>query len=308
VTVAADKAAAAVLFARAGLEALPAWVFRGRSHPSAQHLARVVGSGVLMVRTASADEDRNLPRLAGADADAAAAWIGDLSPELDVIVQPYAEVVFSVEMACYGDGVVLAEVIPGIWELDARAEPVTVTLGLPEEQGGVEVAWPGQAQPAKFHSLETGYQWWSVAAQDWQIAEVAAWIRAHRAGLRAVMHIYGVPVGIKLHHAAGYGLSPQNIRTSVPVVPGHRKGDGAGAGDGRGFVVVDNVTQVLAGNVPDGHLVLDVRLAREDHQVLDLVIARLQEAGVDVVWLRSGLLSHLAITLREAGMEVRRAE
>jgi hypothetical protein len=309
----AGKADAAALFARAGLEGLPARVFRAESRPTAQALAQAVGPGPLMVRTATTDEARNLPRIAGVDAAAAASWIRALPAGLEVIVQPYAQVVYSAEMAVYDDGQMLAEIIAGIWELDAQAVPVTVLARRGEPE--IQVTWPAEPQVARFHSLGAGYEWRPVAAQDWQVSEVVAWFQDHPTGLQAVADAYGCPAGIKLHHAAGYGLSPQNVRTDVPVLPSAAGSTGTSATSGGraepppAFVVLDDVAGLLeASSVPDGQLVLDVSLAREDHPVLDRLIGRLQQAGVRVVWLRSGLLSHLAITLREAGMEVRRAD
>jgi hypothetical protein len=306
------QADAAVLFAQAGLEGLPARVFRAGDRPAAQALAQAMGPGALMVRTAATGEARNLPRIAGVDAAAAASWILDLPAGLDVIVQPYAQVVYSAEIAIYDGGLMLAEIIPGIWELDARAVPVNVLAR--RDEPAIRVTWPTEPQAAKFHSREAGYGWRNVVAEDWEVAEVTTWFRHHQAGLQAITAACGCPAGIKLHHAAGYGLSPQNVRTGVPVLPAAPGGTRTGAipcggEDAPAFVVVGDIAGLLdSGGVPAGRLVLDLSLAREDHPVLDRLAERLQQAGVRVVWLRSGLLSHLAITLREAGMEVRRAD
>jgi hypothetical protein len=54
-------------------------------------------------------------------------------------------------------------------------------------------------------------------------------------------------------------------------------------------------------------VVLTVAAAREDAASLDRLIGRMVGAGVEVAYLESGLLSHTAIALREAGIRVRRA-
>jgi hypothetical protein len=51
---------------------------------------------------------------------------------------------------------------------------------------------------------------------------------------------------------------------------------------------------------------LTVSAAREDAASLDRLIGRMARVGVKVAYLESGLLSHTAIALREAGIIVRR--
>jgi hypothetical protein len=327
----ASKADVAELLAAVGLEALPATVFRSGRRPVADDLTSIVaaptgpgGLGIpgLMVRTSTAGEERNLPRAAGLDPAAAAAWIRDLAPELDVIVQPYVAVIYSAEIAVY-DGVILAELVPGIWELDTAAVPATLrlpnrpfdqqpdmTLSRADGEGDPVVTWPTEPQPARFHDPARGYEDRLVLTQAWQVTEVANWLRAHRTQLAAVRLAYGGrPVGLKIHHAVGFGLSPQNVRSTLPAesstAADHAGADGEdGQHDDGPLVLVRDAGAAL----PQGRIVLDVAIAREDHHVLSDLIDRLHEAGIGTVWLRSGLLSHLAITLREAGLEVRRAD
>lgn len=327
----ASKADVVELLAAVGLEALPARVFRSGHRPVADDLRSIIaasahpdgpGSPGLVVRTSAAGERRNLPRAAGLDPTAAAEWIQSLAPELDVIVQPYAAVIYSAEIAVQ-DGVILAELVPGIWELDTAAVPATLTLPCrqidqqpdttPGRAGGDRdpvMTWPTEPQLARFHDPATGYEDRLVATQAWQVTEVATWVQAHRGELAAVRQAYGGrPVGLKIHHALGFGLSPQNVRSVLPAEP-WTAADRAGADgedaqhDDGPLVLVRDARAAL----PRGRLVLDVAIAREDHPVLVDLVDRLQQAGIGTVWLRSGLLSHLAITLREAGLEVRRAD
>lgn len=291
----ADKVAVTRLFQRLGLEGLPARIYLPDERPSRDQLAKDFGEGnFLMVRTATADEARNLPRLAGSTLADAASWIGKLPIDLAVIIQPYDEVVFSAELAVHGDAYVV-ELVPGIWELATNLTPTVVHCKADVIQ---TIAWEAGSQPASFHNINRGYYVRPARISDWQVAVVTTWVRNHydpivRAGRR-----FSDPFGLKLHYAACFGLSPQNIHTNVPVVddpvdeaPPSRLGR----------------VSTLADDIPHGTAVLlDISIAREAHSQLDGLISRMLLAQVRVVYLKSGLLSHLAINLREAGFTVRR--
>jgi hypothetical protein len=120
-----DKAAAVGLFARLGLKTLPTSIFDPGEPPGAAELTDFGENTPLVLRATGPGEPRNLPRVVGLRPEEAAAWARDLPQHLGVLVQPYDEVVFSAEICLYGDRYV-AELIPGIWELDAGAHPVTI--------------------------------------------------------------------------------------------------------------------------------------------------------------------------------------
>ncbi|AFR08000.1 hypothetical protein [Nocardiopsis alba] len=251
---------------------------------------------LLVLRTAAASEERNLPRLVGATPAAAATWIGDLAPRLSVLVQPYEQVLFSVELAVY-ESVVAAEIIPGIWELDSRLTPAVLVV----KDDGLELTIPDtHLQVARFHDPHHGTRQRPARVDDWQIATLVAWVREHRSHLSALLDDLGRPFGLKLHHSSRYGLSAQNIRSSVPEPDTWQQDTPAPPINTAPLSSTD-------APLPDGPVLLDMSVAREEHARLAVFIDRLRRAGTREVYLRSGLLSHLAINLREAGITVRSA-
>jgi hypothetical protein len=290
----ADKVAVARLIQRLGIETLPAKVFSPDHLPTAAQLCTLFGSDVpLVLRAADPGESRNLPRVAGLRSAAAEEWIKSLPAGVAVLVQPYDEVLFSVELAIYRE-LYVAEVIPGIWELDSRAIPAILTIRPDDDT--VARTWPLDPQPSKFHSLAGGYRTVLRGTQDWQLAVSVAWLRDHRKALHEIRELYGRPCCLKLHYSEKYGLSPQNVRTQIPDIPP------SNADDLQDCVIVDHLEQ----EIPEGRpLLLDVAIAREQHARLVEFIGRLAASHVEVVWVKSGLLSHFAITLREAGLQVR---
>ncbi|WP_433700190.1 hypothetical protein [Nocardiopsis sp. CA-288880] len=281
-----------------GLLRMPVQVYRSPGRVTARMIRSGVGTGeALVVRTASETEERNLPRLVGVDAEAAAAWINELPPSLSALVQPYDQVLFSVELAVY-DGLEIAEIIPGIWELDNQLTPAMV--GVQGDRVDLTALDTGTAQAARFHDLLRGLYESSAQVDDWQVAMVVEWVRGRRRDLAALLRGLGHSFGLKLHYSTRFGLSPQNLRSTVP----HRESWTGNENTPSPAVAVLNSTN---GPIPSGPLLLDVSLAREQHAQLTRFLSRLREAGTSEVYLRSGLLSHLAINLREAGISVRSA-
>lgn len=289
------KIEAVQLFQQFNLESLPARVYPAGRRPSANDLARdFPGTPLFMLRTGSDVEERNLPRQAGVSLAEAGQWIGQLSPSLHLVVQPYASVVYSVELAVWGDDY-LAELVPGIWELSTDLRPVVLTRW----RGALAMRGPVTSQPAAFYLPKQGPYTALATVADWQVQALVAWIASRRDGLLGLQRRLGNGLGIKLHDAVGYGLSPQNIRTNLPPFEPERI-----ATMPTSLVGVRSVN----GPIPNGSdILLDVSVAREHHGTLTNLIHRLQAANVGVVYLKSGLLSHLAIALREAGLTVRRS-
>lgn len=282
-------------FQEHGLEGLPAKVYRVDERPSLDRLTKDFGgTRALMVRTGSTGEARNLPRYAGASPSEAEAWIKALPPVLDVIVQPYDPVVFSVELAIYEEGYV-GELVPGVWELSTEIYPAVVI-----SKGNTwHLSWTAEHQLATFHTLERGYFQRLARIEDWQISALVKWIRVKQKQASRLRSELGAnSLGIKLHYAAHFGLSPQNVRTDVPVMEQESPADKP---DNVVYInSVDDLTSTVSA------VALDVSIAREEHEQLSTLVSRLLEAGAETVYLKSGLLSHLAITLREAGFKVRR--
>ncbi|WP_285732702.1 hypothetical protein [Nocardiopsis sp. ATB16-24] len=281
-----------------GLLRMPVQVYRRPGRVTARMVRNSVGNGeILVVRTGSQAEERNLPRLVGADAETTAAWINGLPPSLSALVQPYDQVVFSVEVAVY-DGLEVAEIIPGIWELDNQLPPVVACVqGDRVDLTALDI---GTGRTARFHDLARGHYESPAQADDWQVTTVVEWIRSRRRDLTALRRDLGHPFGLKLHYSTRFGLSPQNIRSTVP----HRE---AWTGNQDSSHLAATVLASTNEPIPSGPLLLDVSIAREQHAQLTRFLSRLSKAGTSEVYLRSGLLSHLAINLREVGITVRSA-
>ncbi|WDZ93566.1 hypothetical protein [Nocardiopsis sp. HUAS JQ3] len=281
-----------------GLLRMPVQIHRRPRRVTARMIRSGVGTGeALVVRTSSETEERNLPRLVGADAEAAAVWINELPPSLSALVQPYDQVLFSVELAVY-DGLEAAEIISGIWELDNQLTPIVV--GAQGDRVGLKALNVGTAQTARFHDLARGHYESPAQVDDWQVATVVEWIRGRRRDLAALRRDLGHSFGLKLHYSTRFGLSPQNLRSTVPL---REAWTGNQSSPATAVAVLASTNEPI----PSGPLLLDVSLAREQHAQLTRFLDRLREAGTREVYLRSGLLSHLAINLREAGITVRSA-
>ncbi|MGW8439097.1 hypothetical protein ACWGSK_21100 [Nocardiopsis sp. NPDC055551] len=292
-----DKIEAVNALEAHGLLRVPIRVVRRPHQMSTRALRESFGEyRLLVVRTAAISEERNLPRLVGATPAAAAKWIIDLTPGLSVLVQPYEQVLFSVELAVY-ESVVVAEIVPGIWELDSRLTPAVLVF----KDDGLELTVPDtRLQTARFHDPHHGTRQRPARVDDWQIATLVAWVREHRRHLSALRDDLGHPFGLKLHHSSRYGLSAQNIRSSVPEPDTWQQDTPAPPINTAPLSSTD-------APLPDGPVLLDVSVAREEHARLATFIDRLHQTGTREVYLRSGLLSHLAINLREAGITVRSA-
>ncbi len=293
------KAQAVELFQRLHLDGLPAFllplpcddpisIIRGQFPNAARFTLRACGAG----------EDQNLPRIVGCDLGEVEHWVAAVSEDIRAVVaQPYDDLLFSVELVMT-DRQYVAELIPGIWELDNQAEPTTVTL-TPADEISVRLHGPIAAQPAKYWTPHTGYLTQYARVEDWQLHGVIGWIGENAGELQQLRHTVGAEVvGIKLHYSRRFGLSPQNIRTTglvlpttvQPTVPLH-------------VPLITGINQA----VPRSTAVrLAVGIGRERASELLKFTGTLTAAGVAVVYVRSGLLSHMAITLRQQGFEVRR--
>ncbi|MCY9783306.1 hypothetical protein KIK06_05285 [Nocardiopsis sp. EMB25] len=280
-----------------GLLRMPVKVFRHPTSVTSRQLQQLFGGDThLVVRTGADSEERNLPRLVGATAETAVEWINVLPSTLSALVQPYEQVLFSVELAAYED-LHVAEVVPGIWELDNRLAPLVLQI----RGDRVDLtATDGGPQRARFYDPHHGLHERPTRVDDWQLATVLEWLRRHHRALAAVRSDLGHPFGLKLHYSARFGLSPQNLRGTVPDSDTWHGGD-------HPSTVETTVVSSTNEPIPTGPTLLNVSIAREDHTTLTTFIHRLREAGTREVFLRSGVLSHLAINLREAGITVRNA-
>lgn len=293
-----SKHEAVQLFQRHGLEGLPARVVADVDGLVSLFSGDFAEVAAVTIRACGPGEDKNLPRLVGASPSEAARWLEARSSYPSFVIQPYDDLIFSLELVVANEQT-FAELVPGIWELDNRFAPATLRLraGRPD----IEVSLPMEPQPAKFWDAANGAVGWeSRLVEGWHVATTAEWLEVHAAQLSGLADEIQHPLGVKAHFSRCYGISPQNIHTENVVVP--PIDDSSGAPDGTP-VVGDT-----AADVPGAQAVtLLAAIGREEHGALGGLIDRLRAGGVRQVYLQSGLLSHLAITLRERGFEVRRA-
>jgi len=282
-----------------GLEGLPTRVVEDRGKLQ-QTLAELGADKTFVIRAASTKEERNLPRAIGLASTDVVAWADHVPLEYALIVQPFAPLIFSVELLISNEGMA-CELVPGMWELDNQFSPTLLRLEQsPSASQFVSLEW---------HSEPVGAHWHARGAlvaelcrvDDWARAVLHDWVDLSRIRLQRLREYLGTPYGLKVHYAEGHGISPQNIRSRLPA-------------DTRSVfqpitllhppVIVAATTDVI----PDGATEVLIRLgvAREAASAIEEFAQRLMSAGVSVVYLESGMLSHLAIALREAGLVTRR--
>lgn len=293
------KIPATQLIQSAGLEGLPARVVIDRAELAAM-LASIGGpEATFVVRAACATEERNLPRAIYLPAPAVLSWAQEhVDPGYALIVQPFATLVFSAEVLVDTDEIV-CEVVPGMWELDNQFSPTVLRFdrsGVLNEDAAVE--WQTALMPARWH-VDGAATVESCRVDDWTCGILTDWVEDRASRLAQLFDSIG-RYGLKVHYAEGYGVSPQNIRTRVP----EDSSAFAVASVPRGTFVINTT----AATIPEGTSAVVVRLgvARENATAIEALARRLVAAGVEVAFLESGMLSHLAIALREAGLSTRR--
>lgn len=261
---------------------------------------------VALVRTAFPNVDRlvartslnsgsqlNLPRIVDADPTEVAAWSKKLPTHTKVLVEPYEPLLFCGQIAIYPKAVLL-ELVTGIWELGGQC-PVRL-LG---DVDADSVRWTASQAPLSEQRCIWQYELDSSAGnvEDWMIRASMDWIEGKWPTFRLLRSDNAI--GLKFHFTAPSGFSAQNLYLNIPDEPALE----------RHAVPIGTPTMTrLDDDVPTAKAVeLAVDIPREEASALLQLIARVVGAGVQTVYIRSGLLSHLAISLREAGLQVRNA-
>lgn len=293
-----SKQDAARLFQRHGLEGLPARMVKDYAELDDlfQNAFREVST--ITIRACGQGEDKNLPRLVGATPAEAHDWMATRNAYPSFVVQPYDDLIFSLELVVSA-GQIFAELVPGIWELENTFAPATLSVRIDDPY--LELDVPTEFQRAKFWNAQRGVVEWELRlVEGWQVAATADWLETRAAALRSLAAEVGYPLGIKAHYSRCYGVSPQNLHTENIILPPVDLPAGAPHG-----------TPVVVGSddaIPSSEtVILLASIGRENHEALGRLVDRLRQGGVRIVYLQSGLLSHLAITLREQAFEVRRA-
>lgn len=291
-----DKAAMASLL---GVHGLATTTAHQIAVPDARALVELVPEGMRLVARTSrpGSSERNLPRLVDATAAEIVRWSSGLDPSLVLLIGPYGHLVASAEVAVTPMGA-LVEAVYGVWELDNRQRP-GAAVG---RRSGDEIAWLranlATAAARRRFSFDAG-----VASEgplpSWVLRAFCDWAAEQASALEALAAALGQPQIVKVLLYAEWGMQAMNAR---PIGHGFEIGDLPGPPPG--LPVVVHTDQAID---PASAVVLTVAVAREDAAALDDLIERMAEAGVAVAYVQSGLLSHIAIALREAGIEVRRA-
>nr|WSX75844.1 hypothetical protein OH826_19490 [Streptomyces sp. NBC_00899] len=292
------KAEATTTLRRLGLDTTVTIAYQVAVEVTPEAIHHDLGAGDRYVaRASTAQATLNLPRLIDATAAEVCQWAAQLPPGVGALLQKYAELAFCGQLAVY-PGLLVTEIVSGMWEMRASQQPFRIT-GTWDTTGAV--TWTAASAPVRAQQCTWLYEPESRTGhvEDWMIAATQRWTEQSTPALRELLTTIGHPFGVKFHYTSSAGIAAQNLYDDVPpphalhetVVPEH-------------CPVISDVHQNVA---PTREVLLDVSVAREDAALFDGLIARLLAAGVTRVYLRSGLLSHAAIRLREASLDVRSA-
>jgi len=259
-------------------------------------IERDLGAGKRYVARASASSAAlNLPRLLNATAAEVCQWAAQLETGLGIIVQEYGELAFCGQLAVYPD-LLLFEIVSGMWEMRAGQQPYQMTGTWTPAHA---VHWTESCGPIGAQSCTWLYEPDSSLGQveDWMISVTQHWVASSTQALQELLALHrNTPYGLKFHYTPHGGIAAQNLYSDVPAPADVRR-----SGVPEGCPVVRGVDDP----VPEADAVLlEVSVCREDAALFDGLVTRLQRAGTTHVYVRSGLLSHAAIRLREAGFDV----
>ena len=290
------KTEAVATLRRLGLDQTPIATYVTAADLDPETLERDLGAGKRYVARASSPHAAlNLPRLLNATANEVCRWAAQLAPGLGVIVQEYGELAFCGQLAVY-PGLLLFEIVSGMWEMRAGQQPYGMTGTWTSDDA---VQWTGSCGPVGTQICTWLYEPESALGQveDWMISVTQHWVTASTPALRELLAMNrNAPYGLKFHYTPHSGVAAQNLYSDVPAPADVRRSD-----------VPDDcpVVRGVHDPVPEAaSVLLEVSVCREDAALFDGLVARLRRAGTTRVYIRSGLLSHAAIRLREAGFDV----
>lgn len=294
------KAEAVAVLRRLGLDRTPTAVYEPPARLDPVALRRDLGrSDRYVARTSAVNAALNLPRLVDATAHEVCEWAARLDPGFGVIVQPYGELAFCGQLAVYRDRL-LVEVVSGLWEMSAAQQPFRLAgvWATPERIRWTDASAPVDPQPCTWlyeADARSGH------VEDWMISATQRWIETSVPALQELLRIeQNSAYGLKFHYTDVSGIAAQNLYADVPPSTGTEES---------ALPEDCPVIRDVRAHVPDTeHVLLEVSVCREEAGLFDDLVSRLRRAGVRRVYLRSGVLSHAAIRLREASLDVRAAE
>jgi hypothetical protein len=292
-----DKAAMARLMREHGLATAP---FHEVGLSDVRQLVDLYpASARLVTRTSrKGTADRNLPRLVDATAQSIVEWSKDLRPGTVLLVSPYGHLIASAEVAMTPSWA-LVEAVYGVWELDNRQQPGSA-MGRRDSDGIAWTHWAlSTASARRRFSFEAGIDS-NGPVPSWLLRAFCDWASLHAPSLDALTSTISEPQIVKVLLYAEWGMQAMNAR---PIGDLLVPSDNYDLRPPPGTPVVSSTDQSIA---PTPAVILTVSAAREDAASLETLIGRMVHAGVEVAYLESGLLSHTAIALREAGILVRR--
>lgn len=291
------KADTAAAIRAAGLEMLPTYRITSAAdlldatleHPvlaSATHLT---------LRASEEWHVRNSPRYIGVDRQTVTQRLLD-DPGSAFLLQIYDRLIYSAEIQVGDMNGIYFELMPGIWELDSQASPAH---GLLCRNQVARLSIPNQPQPAEFWDLDTsGRVTMMTCVSDWHVASLAEWVFENWDTVHFLLADDSGPTSMKIHYYAEFGISPQNIHPTHSIR----------APSSISTAIDVSSLPVLRGLEEDApvspDVVIDFSVARERSGDLRAFASRLYSAGARTAFIRGGLLSHLAIQLREAGLQV----
>jgi len=299
-TLTLDKSTAIRLIQKFGLERQPTYFF-----PNTLALGVFLESerrvGQLWVGRTSAQDAQilNLPRIVGLNAADVLNWATTIPHDLTIILQPFDPVLSSAEIA-FDHERVFVEIVPGIWEMDNVSVPTTIHGAIRASSWSWRINGSTSPGVARFCLPQNQSRHSHSVVSDNDRSAYISWAENNWARLQRLRASIDCRfVGLKAHRSSRYGISAQNLR-DVDSIPSPRKP----AGD---VVLARGTLPVIGGIGPiDGPLPKVVKLtfsvAREDAKSVAEFAVRLRQAGVEGVVIESGILSHLAITIREAGI------
>ena len=291
-----DKAAVARLLHEHGLATAP---FHEVALSDVRQLLNLYPANArLVARTSRAGTSaRHLPRMVDSTAQAIVDWSSDLLPGTSLLVSPYGHLIASAEVAMTRSWV-LVEAVYGVWELDNRQPPASA-MGRRANDG---VTWTRRtmsiASYRRRFSFESGLDQ-NGPVPGWVLGGFCDWAATLAPALDRLSSAVGEPQIVKVLFYAEWGMQAMNARPIGDLLEPFEDDVSLPP---PGTLVVSSADQALA---PTDAVILSASAAREEAASIEGLIRRLVHLGVETAYLESGLLSHIAIALRESGVRVR---
>lgn len=235
----------------------------------------------------------NLPRGFFKDTDDAYRFVQENRANYGVIIQEYTKLKNSFELYA-DDERSYTQVLPGIWEVDASATPDII-----DEGADKTTVWRF-TQPRDAKYVGDNNQFYTTPVQPYTFDELLAFQRKvdpYKDRLNQLRRVFN-PLFCHFYEDDEGRLSFINLR-NVGRVPLNSDSPSY-------FHRVENGQDIEEWDEQQP-ILFDVKTSREDDSRLVESIRSLKTRGISVVYVNYGVLSHPAILLREAGIDVKQA-